>query len=360
MDGKEDKRIERYLLQSVARKAIPKERVAKCFRRRLPSQNAHVWKHLKTEKCFYGGLTVCGSLWTCPVCAAKISERRRTELKQALGYFKQEGGRVAMLTLTFSHKFDDKLSDTIVRFQKAIERLRSGKRYKLLMDKLGLIGTIRSMEITYGINGFHPHVHILYLYENKVVLKEIEKVFFDLWLLACKANDLTTQEQYGAKFEDGKKADGYVSKWGLEEEVTKSHSKKGRNGGLTPFDFLRMYVEIEDEKYLRLFEEYAHATKSKRQLTWSKGLKDRFLIEEKSDEDLAQEKTEQADLLGEIDYDTWKWILRLEKRGEFLRMVEQNGFESAYEIFYEDYLDGYDLENKKSPDRAHGSKGHTK
>lgn len=41
-------------------------------------------------------------------------------------------------------------------------------------------------------------------------------------------------------------------------------------------------------------------------------------------------------------------------------MVEQNGFETAYEIFCEDYLDGYDVENKKSPDRANGSKGHTK
>lgn len=357
MENKEDKRIERYLLQSVARKAVPKERVAICFRRRLPAQNAHVWKHLKTEKCFYGGLAVCGSLWTCPVCAAKISERRRTELKQALERHKQEGGHVAMLTLTFSHKFEDKLKDTIVRFQKALDRFRTGKRYKRIMDRLGMIGTIRSMEITYGSNGFHPHVHILFLYENKIRLKEVEEELFHLWLLACKANDLETKEGYGLTLQDGKKADGYVSKWGLEEEVTKSHSKKGRNGSLTPFDFLRKYVETDETKYLMLFEEYTYATKSKKQLFWSQGLKGRFLIDEKTDEEVSQEKTEKADLLGEIDYDTWKWILRLEARGEFLKLVETHGFDIAYEIFYEDYL-GLDWKNKNA--RSDGAEaGHT-
>lgn len=341
MERKEDKRIERYLLQSVARKAIPKERVSICFRRRLPAQEAQVWKHQKTQKCFYGGLSVCGSVWTCPVCAAKISEQRRTELRQALGAHKAESGHVAMLTLTFSHKKTDKLKDTIVFFQKSVERFRSGGRYKSVMDKLGLIGSIRAMEITYGSNGFHPHVHILLLYRNESDLKEVENKLFRLWHLACDANDLVTQKKYGLTLKDGKKAEGYVSKWGLEEEMTKSHSKKGRADSLTPFDFLRKFVETDDTKYLALFEQYTYAMKGKRQLSWSKGLKGQFLIEDKSDEELALEKKEKADLLAEIDYDTWKWILRLEKRGEFLKLVESHGYESAMDIFYEDHLDGY-------------------
>ena len=36
------------------------------------------------NKAFYQGLMSCGGIWTCPVCAAKISERRRQELKQAI------------------------------------------------------------------------------------------------------------------------------------------------------------------------------------------------------------------------------------------------------------------------------------
>ncbi len=37
----------------------------------------------------------------------------------------------------------------------------------------------------------------------------------------------------------GAYADKYVSKWGLEQEMTKGHIKKGREGGLTPFDLLK-------------------------------------------------------------------------------------------------------------------------
>lgn len=35
-------------------------------------------------KAFYQGLMACGGVWTCPVCAAKVSERRRQELKEAI------------------------------------------------------------------------------------------------------------------------------------------------------------------------------------------------------------------------------------------------------------------------------------
>jgi hypothetical protein len=30
----------------------------------------------------------------------------------------------------------------------------------------------------------------------------------------------------------------YLCKWGVEHEMTKGHTKKGKEGGLTPFDLL--------------------------------------------------------------------------------------------------------------------------
>ena len=76
-------RAERYACQAVARKALPGERVSMCLRFRNNSSEVQVWKHKKTAKAFYGGLVVCGSVWLCPICAAKISERRRIELQKA-------------------------------------------------------------------------------------------------------------------------------------------------------------------------------------------------------------------------------------------------------------------------------------
>lgn len=61
-------------------------------------------------KAFYKGLLVCGLLWTCPVCAAKISERRRVELAEALDNAKEQGLSVYLLTQTIRHGVGDSLS----------------------------------------------------------------------------------------------------------------------------------------------------------------------------------------------------------------------------------------------------------
>lgn len=337
------KKYDKFELQSVAKKALPGERVEICFRnRRCKDSEVEVWKHRSSEKAFYGNLAVCGSVWQCPVCAAKISELRKKELRCAVdGHLKT--GKLAMLTLTFSHQKNDRLKETMAKFSKAVDRLRSGKRYSRLMKKMGLIGTIRSFEITYGANGWHPHIHILVFYTNEIDLEDVEDELIDLWTLALSSTGLSANRKYGLTLQDAEKASDYVSKWGVEHEMTKSHSKKGKQGGMTPFDFLREFLSTGNKAMLGLFQEYAEATKRKRQLIWSKGLKQMFLLEEKTDEQLANEKTEEAELIGTIEDEVWKWIVRTEKRGQFLRLVEIHGdVELAFDILLEDYQDGDD------------------
>lgn len=335
------KKYDKFELQSVAKKALPGERVAICFRnRRCKNSEVEVWKHHSSEKAFYGNLVVCGSVWQCPVCAAKISELRKKELRCAVdGHLKT--GKLAMLTLTFSHQKSDRLKETLAKFSKAVDRFRSGKRYARVMKEMGLIGTIRSFEITYGANGWHPHIHILMFYTNEIELEEVEDELMDLWSLALSSTGLSANRKYGLTLQDAKKASDYVSKWGVEHEMTKSHSKTGKQGGMTPFDLLREFLATGDKSMLGLFQEYAEAVKKKRQLIWSKGLKAMFLLEEKTDEQLANEKTEEAELIGTIEDEVWKWIARAEKRGQFLRLVEQHGdIELAFDILLEDFSDG--------------------
>lgn len=332
------KKYDKFELQSVAKKALPGERVEICFRnRRCKDSEVEVWKHRSSEKAFYGNLAVCGSVWQCPVCAAKISELRKKELRCAVdGHLKT--GKLAMLTLTFSHQKNDRLKETMAKFSKAVDRFRSGKRYARLMKKIGLIGTIRSFEITYGANGWHPHIHILVFYTNEIDLEDVEDELIDLWTLALSSTGLSANRKYGLTLQDAEKASDYVSKWGVEHEMTKSHSKKGKQGGMTPFDFLREFLSTGNKAMLGLFQEYAEAVKRKRQLIWSKGLKQMFLLEEKTDEQLANEKTEEAELIGTIEDEVWKWIVRCEKRGQFLQLVEKHhDVEVAFDILLEDY-----------------------
>jgi len=345
-------RTERYACQSVARKALPDERVSKCLRLVNNSSNVQVWQHKKTDKAFYNGLLVCGSVWNCPVCAAKISEIRRKELQQAFDIHKSEGGHIALLTLTFSHQKVDRLKDILEKFGKATQKFMSGRAYQNIRDELGLIGRIRVFEVTYGVNGFHPHAHIALFYTSKVDLEKIEDEMYLLWEKACLKVGLTTSRKHGIDLQGADEAEEYLSKhgtWSIDQELSKAHIKKAKNDSMTPFDFLRKYLEEEDEKYLNLFREYAQCFKGKRQLQWSQGLKKRFILEDKTDEEVAKEKTEEADLLGLLDYDFWKKkILKYENRSHFLDLCEKNGFEKAVSIITESVEEFENAMKKKS------------
>lgn len=334
-------RAERYALQSVSRKALPEERVMICLRNRIPNkaegryEDIKVWRHTKTGKSFLSGLAVCGSVWTCPVCAAKISERRKIELKHAFDIFKSQDGKIAMLTLTFSHNKFNRLDDILKKFGQATTKFMSGKAYNNIRLEMGLIGRVRASECTYGDNGFHPHTHIALFYKNDIDLEVIKKKMYDLWKKACDKFELVTSEKYGLDLQNADKAEEYFTKhgnWSTEQEMTKWHIKKGKKDSLTPFDFLRLYMETENDKYLRLFKEFAKAYKGKRQLQWSQGLKKMFILEEKTDEEVAKEKTEDADLLGLIDYFDWKHIIKYELRSKLLDNIEKFGYDIGLKI----------------------------
>lgn len=335
-------RSERYLMQSVAKMAIPDERVSTCLRFVNNQSNVQVWKHLKTEKAFYNGLMVCGSVWHCPICASKISEKRRLELKQAFETYQNvEKGHMAFLTLTFSHNRFDSLKEILDKFTLASRKFKSGTPYQNLKNDMCIEGTVKGLEVTYSdSNGFHPHSHEVIFYKKKCDLRKIRKRMWGLWINACSACGLTATEKYGLTLQNGQDASDYISKfgkgnWTLEQEMTKAHIKQGKNKeSLTPFDFLKFYLMTEKPRYLKLFKEYAEVFKGKRQLVWSKGLKDKLLIEEKTDGELATEKLEDADLLGLITYDEWKLILKYDYRAKLLDVIEKFGFEDGLKIIF--------------------------
>lgn len=325
-------RAERYHLQSVSREVLPQFRVKSCLRY-INGDNVGVHQHTESRRVFYSGLQICGSVWTCPVCAAKISERRRKELQQAFSFHKNAGGYISMLTLTFSHKKTDKLNEILKRFSKAITYLFGGRAFNNIRDEMDLIGRIRVLEVTWSEkNGFHPHVHIALFYNLKIDMSDMKKRLYVLWKKACEKVNLQASKSHGLDLQGAEEAEKYLSKhgtWSLDQELTKAHIKKGKVESLTPFDILRKYAETEDEKYAKLFIEYATYFKNKMQLHWSRGLKKHFHIGEKNDEELAKEKIEEADFLGLLDRSDWKIILSKNVRAQFLNDCETGGFEYA-------------------------------
>ena len=160
---------------------------------------------------------------------------------------------------------------------------------------------------------------------------------YKLWKSACKKFGLSTTEEYGIDLQGADQVQAYLAKhgsWSIEQELTKAHIKKGREANMTPFDLLRDVLNNDDDYSKSLFKEYAVAFKGKRQLHWSRGLKDRFAVVDKTDEEVAKEKVEQADLLGLLNSDQWKEILRSNQRAQLLTNIEKYGYDIGLKITF--------------------------
>lgn len=319
-------RAERFALQATARTILGKDhRTWKCMARKAPMQQIEIIKSNAHGKASYKGLYVCARLWTCPVCAAKISERRRVELVQALATAKAQGLTVKLLTLTVPHGIGDDVSALLASIKNAWRRTSTGRAGKAFRKLLGVKGTIRALEVTYGQNGFHPHLHVLLFLEGNVTNNAVQGLFAPLWQDACtKAGLPRPSDAHGCRVDDGSKAAAYASKWGLESEMTKSHIKKGKAGGMTPWDFLRAVLDDGPDaaKYRALFKVYADAFHGQRQLHWSKGLKSLLEVGEVSDEELAILDQDNCHTLAKLVTPEWRAIMHARAQAAVLDVAE--------------------------------------
>lgn len=331
------RRVERFALQAVARNILPDSRTAKCLRIRAHDCDVQIWKSKEHGTANYAGLQTCGSVWACPVCSAKIAERRRVELLQAMGMHRAQGGFVNLLTLTTPHQRGHDLRELNGQQGNALQSFLRDKSVKKVFAEMGYLGQVRALEVTHGRksgrnNGWHPHFHILQFCQVKgsdAQRADWTERLYTRWAVYCQKAGLGKPSfEHGIKLDDGTKATHYVTKWGLEDEMTKGHTKKAKAGGETPFDLLRAALaDRQDKQAAALFKEFAECFKGKRQLSWSNGLKARFYVDEKTDEQLSNEKEDRAVLLGLLTVDQWRDVLKVDARGVLLEVAAHGGWE---------------------------------
>jgi hypothetical protein len=333
-------RVERYALQSVVRHLLPKSRTAHCLRS-IQNQRASVdvFRSLKYQRAHYGGLQTCASVWACPVCSAKISERRRADLGDLIARHESAGGVVLLITRTVPHKRADDLGELLAAISKAESSYKWHRDYKTLMQAFGLVGTVRAVEVTHGeANGWHPHVHELVFLREEAVIEDLEEALSHIWQgAALRAGLALPSRAHGLTVQDGSQAAKYASKWGLESELTQWHRKRGKVESCTPFDLLRAVLAGGEgaARAGHLFREYAEAFHGRHQLQFSRGLKARYAVEDLSDEDLTHRQDDDAQLLGAIGLDDWRNVCRSNQRGALLEVAAVGGW-SAVELL----LDG--------------------
>lgn len=322
-------RFERFALKSVVNRLLPTSRTSKCSRWRVPNSPLQVLKSKEHGKAFFTGLQVCASVWACPVCAAKISERRRAELVTAVAMAKARDWPVMLLTVTVPHGLGDELQQLLDQMLSAWQKTSSNRAGKNFRQSIGLQGTVRSLEVTHGINGFHPHFHALLFLDNTGHSPlDVQRMFSPIWQDACVKSGLPRpSDAHGCRVDDGTYAASYASKWGLESELTKSHTKQGKHGSSTPWDFLRVFLAKSEgwQQAAHLFRIYAETFKGRRQLFWSKGLRHSLALGEQiSDEEIAAIQDDNSVFLAEITDTQWRAILYTKSETTVLDMAEQH------------------------------------
>lgn len=312
-------------------------RVAECRWQMLGDYGA---VHLNPEgRARLGGISTCSSVWACPMCTALIQEGRRKEIAQAMAWAYQPAQNLqpVMVTFTFPHKDFQSLQELLQRQALALKYLRKGAKWDRFKRSLGYQGLIRSLELTYGQNGWHPHTHELFFVSHLVDAQAMQVQLIELWESACLRAGLLdgkdvvqcynfrlhavdvkgwcSDSDYLAKQDDSRH-------WGVDREMAKASTKAGRAKGQHPFGLLATAAAGDaaaGERYL----EYIEAMKGKRQLFWSHGLKARVGIEEQSDDELADDPDPSQAVFCLFDRGNWYRTLRLKKRAVLLEMAEE-------------------------------------
>lgn len=312
---------DRYTLHREARKLLPNERLAKCHRH-VNEPGASAFACIgKSGRAYYRGLIQCANPWACPICAFKISQSRAEEVQKGIDAALAYGDGVTLVTLTFRHGIEMPLKESLEKFSKALRRLKSGRAYKQFRNDFGIRGDVRALETTYGKNGWHPHTHTITFTRRPLrghALTRMRRRLFALWYQACQKEKLPLPTyRHGVDVRPAKYAAEYVAKWGFAAELTRSHLKRGHNAGRTPWQLL-MDSAADDKRAGWLFREFAMTFKGRRQLIWSRGLREYLGIGAELTDQAVMDLEEETTAEYRIDGDDWKIICKFEARGAVL------------------------------------------
>lgn len=336
-------------------------RVVHCTHRRISADaGVYVYVNTETKKAQYGNLMLCGSVWTCPKCANRITTARSAEVLQAIS----KAPAFGFLTLTTPHHKGMPLPHLLGLQAKAKQEFYRSHKVRDLMKSLGVHGRITATECTWGeVNGWHPHYHALLFLDKPVdadTVTDAQESLAKEWRNACKKAGMTNLPtvKHGLDLKaitDAKamaKIADYMTKYGcmpapaddgmgrINNELTKWHSKiKVRTAGevltgVTPFELLAM-ADTDNPQcpYAKLWVEFAGAFKGRKQLDWSNGLKKMYGIGEQSDDDIVNKTDEKSEQVFEITYTVWRLICKRNERTIPLELAEQDHADNGSRLY---------------------------
>ena len=270
----------------------------------------------------FRGVITCKSKHVCPVESPSIAAVEARYIQDAISKCRKAGGDVYMLTLTFRHNNLMSLQYCLDMFHKSLIRFWGCGSVKRFFKSF-FHGRITSLEIMWGEkSGWHVHEHILLFGERGLCgssFGAIDSFFSARWLHALSMVGLSGVDGVASNFQSASAVKDYLTKMSLE--LTMNNYKQGRAGGLNPWGILEL--SDEHDLYADLWREYYLATKGKRVIVWSDGLKARYGIKDKSDDEIAEEAA--RDVIDEL-----RSVVFFVDSSDWRRVIAPDSYNLAY------------------------------
>jgi hypothetical protein len=281
------------------------------------------------------GIQRCGSPWCCPICSPVVRERRAKEIDRGLATHLAGGGGAVFVTLTVPHQLRDGLAPRLALMSEAFHHVLSGAPWKRRAARLGYIGLVRALEVTWSeANGWHPHPHAVLLFDRPLTadeLVDLDEWTRGRWAAVVERKGFGRINSHGVDVRpvvDAGDLGGYLTKveggWGVGLELARSDLKVSRRAGsMNPVGILRAAVETGDVAMIELWREFEAATFGRKAIVWTPKLQARLGIDQVDDvEAAAAEGADVARLRWLIVAATWSTHLRHGTTGELLAGIE--------------------------------------
>lgn len=309
----------------------------------------------------FRGVTTCGSVWACPVCSAKIAAHRAQDLSQAVEHYTADGKSVYMITLTMRHHRGQSLHQCWSALSYAWNAANSGKQAKADKELFELDGYNRVTEVTHGEHGWHVHAHVVLFFDREIGAESVKYLahrMYQRWEKALHRKGFDAIEEHAL---DVRKADEWVADYlakttynedpqlkaaseayaqactasakKLASEAALGVFKDARRGNRTPFKILEsifagQQIGADTSEDERLWYEWEKESRGRRQMVWSRGLRDRVgLDKEKDDTEIVEDDEMQGEVVAYMPKATWN-VIKWE--AEFLLQAFDHSTEAGF------------------------------
>ena len=259
-----------------------------------------------SEGSWFAGIATCKNVWLCPVCNLRISAERGEMIRQT----QDKGFYMAMLTLTLQHNQGDKLDDLLGALKAAVREMKRSAVWARIKKEFGIIAYVTAYEITYGKNGWHPHVHTILYFDDVPDRDALFQKLVDRWLHVVEKVGRYASTDHGLDLSktDAEQGADYITKFrsNLAYELTGQYNKG------------KTFWELVQQGKQKLVLEYARATYRLKTLTWSHHAK-KILGIKKND---VKDDDENIEVLANIGDNLWRVIRSRCLQGFILELAE--------------------------------------